>query len=63
MQFTTFAKTGWKVSEIGFGAWQLGGTWGQVDDQESIDTLLYAFEQGINFVATAVLYGAGRRRT
>ncbi|MGB0774600.1 MAG: aldo/keto reductase [Akkermansiaceae bacterium] len=48
------------VSEIGFGGWQLGGTWGQVDDAESIDTLLYAFEQGINFVDTAALYGAGR---
>lgn len=60
MQYRPFGNTNWQVSEIGFGGWQLGGTWGQVDDQESIDTLVYAFEQGINFVDTAVLYGAGR---
>ncbi|NWK54123.1 aldo/keto reductase [Verrucomicrobiaceae bacterium N1E253] len=60
MQYRPFGKTNWQVSEIGFGAWQLGGTWGKVDDQESIDTLLYAFSQGINFVDTAALYGAGR---
>lgn len=60
MHFRNFGKTDWKVSEIGFGGWQLGGTWGKVDDQESIDTLLYAFERGINFVDTAALYGAGR---
>ncbi len=63
MQYRTFGKTDWKVSEIGFGGWQLGGTWGGVDDDESIETLLYAFEQGINFVDTAMLYGAGRSET
>lgn len=60
MQYRTFGKTDWKVSEIGFGGWQLGGTWGKVNDNESIETLLYAFENGINFVDTAVAYGAGR---
>jgi len=60
MQYSSFGKTDWNISQIGFGAWQLGGTWGQVDDNESIRSLLYAFEQGINFVDTAVLYGAGR---
>lgn len=60
MRFRTFGRTGWQVSEIGFGGWQLGGTWGKVDDKESIETLHYAFEQGINFVDTAALYGAGR---
>ena len=59
MKYITFGKTDWKVSEIGFGGWQLGGTWGKVDDSESIETLLYAFENGINFVDTAVAYGAG----
>lgn len=60
MQYRSFGNTGWKLSEIGFGGWQLGGTWGKVDDSQSIDTLLHAFEQGINFVDTAALYGAGR---
>jgi aryl-alcohol dehydrogenase-like predicted oxidoreductase len=63
MKYRSFGRSGWQVSEIGFGGWQLGGSWGQVDDEESIDTLLYAFDQGINFVDTAVLYGQGRSET
>jgi aryl-alcohol dehydrogenase-like predicted oxidoreductase len=59
MRFRTFGRTGWQVSEIAFGAWQIGGGWGKVDDSQSIDTLLYAFEKGINFVDTAELYGSG----
>ena len=34
MQYRTFGRTGWQVSEIGFGAWQIGGQWGAVDDDE-----------------------------
>ncbi len=60
MKYRTFGRSGWKVSEIGFGGWQLGGTWGAIDDNQSIETLLYAFEQGINFVDTAIMYGKGR---
>ena len=63
MRYRDFGRTGWKLSEIAFGAWQIGGDWGQVDDRQSIDTLLYAFEQGINFVDTAELYGKGRSET
>jgi aryl-alcohol dehydrogenase-like predicted oxidoreductase len=63
MQFRTFGKTGWQVSEIAFGGWQIGGTWGDVDDEESIATLLHAYESGINFVDTAELYGGGRSET
>ena len=59
MKYRVFGRTGWQVSEIGFGAWQIGGDWGAVDDQQSIDTLLYAYEQGVNFVDTAELYGKG----
>lgn len=59
MRFRPFGRTGWQVSEIGFGAWQIGGDWGKVDDKHSIDTLLYAFDKGINFVDTAELYGNG----
>jgi aryl-alcohol dehydrogenase-like predicted oxidoreductase len=59
MRYRTFGRTGWKISEIGFGAWQLGGEWGPVDDAQSIDTLHYAFDKGINFVDTAELYGNG----
>ncbi len=59
MKYRAFGRTGWQVSEIGFGAWQIGGDWGKVDDTASIDTLHYAFEKGINFVDTAELYGNG----
>jgi aryl-alcohol dehydrogenase-like predicted oxidoreductase len=60
MKYRTFGKTGWNVSEIGFGGWQLGGTFGPIEDQESIHMLLHAWEQGINFVDTAQMYGKGR---
>ena len=60
MQYRDFGRTGWKVSEIAFGGWQIGGQWGNVVDDESVDTLLYAFDKGINFVDTAELYGSGR---
>lgn len=46
MRYRTFGRTGWQISEIGFGAWQLGGDWGKVDDKASIDTLHYAFNKG-----------------
>ena len=59
MKYRAFGRTGWMVSEIGFGAWQLGGDWGKVDDEASIRTLHHAFEKGINFVDTAELYGNG----
>ena len=63
MPYRDFGRTGWKVSEIGFGGWQIGGAWGAVDDDASVRTLLHAFEQGINFVDTAELYGAGHSET
>jgi aryl-alcohol dehydrogenase-like predicted oxidoreductase len=59
MKYRKFGKTDWNVSEIGFGAWAIGGGWGPVDDQESISTLLSAWDMGINFVDTAEMYGKG----
>jgi aryl-alcohol dehydrogenase-like predicted oxidoreductase len=56
----SFGRTGWDVSEVSFGAWQLGGQWGSVDDAESIKTLHSAYAEGINFVDTAQMYGLGR---
>jgi len=60
MQYRNFGHTGWRVSAIGIGTWQMGGTWGDIDDDASIDTLHHAFDQGVNFVDTAAAYGAGR---
>ena len=47
-------------SEIGFGAWQLGGQWGGADDGESIRALHAALDAGVNFIDTAAVYGDGR---
>jgi aryl-alcohol dehydrogenase-like predicted oxidoreductase len=59
LKYRTFGRTGWNVSELGFGAWQIGGRWGKIDDHESMRALLYAFEEGINYVDTAQSYGNG----
>lgn len=60
MKRRIFGKTGWEVSEIGFGGWQLGGEFGAVDEKDALGTLLHAWEKGINFVDTAQMYGKGR---
>jgi aryl-alcohol dehydrogenase-like predicted oxidoreductase len=59
MKHRSFGRTGWHVSEIAFGAWQLGGDWGAVDDAASIRTLHQAFDRGVNLVDTAFIYGNG----
>lgn len=59
VQRRTFGRTGWDISEVAFGAWQLGGQWGPVDDDSSVRALLDAYEHGINFVDTAQMYGLG----
>jgi aryl-alcohol dehydrogenase-like predicted oxidoreductase len=60
MQYRILGKTGYKVSTISFGSWAIGGTWGTVDDNESMATLHSALDQGINFFDTADVYGDGR---
>ncbi|ACT03139.1 aldo/keto reductase [Paenibacillus sp. JDR-2] len=54
-------KTGIEVSEIGFGAWAIGGdAWGPVDDNQSLRAMEAAVEKGVNFIDTADVYGDGR---
>jgi len=60
MKYRTLGKTGVIVSEIGFGAWAIGGNWGQQDEKESIDSLHKALDLGVNFIDTAAGYGNGR---
>ena len=60
MQYRELGHTGWKVSEISFGAWAIGGAWGDVDDKESLAALNRAIELGVNFIDTADVYGDGR---
>ena len=60
MNTRTFGRTGWRVSEIGFGAWGIGGgQWGGADEAESMATLHQALDCGINFFDTADVYGDG----
>lgn len=60
MQFRQLGRTGIRVSEIGFGAWALGGQWGGQDDDDSLAALHRALDGGINFIDTAQGYGDGR---
>jgi aryl-alcohol dehydrogenase-like predicted oxidoreductase len=60
MQYRELGRTGWKVSAVSFGAWAIGGTWGPVDDAESMAALHRAVELGVNFFDTADVYGDGR---
>ncbi len=60
MQHRELGRTGFKVSTISFGAWAIGGTWGTVDDSESLAALHRAVDQGVNFFDTADVYGDGR---
>jgi aryl-alcohol dehydrogenase-like predicted oxidoreductase len=60
MNYRELGRTGWKVSEISFGAWAIGGAWGSVDDAESMAALRAAVDCGVNFIDTADVYGMGR---
>lgn len=60
MKYRSFGRTGWQVSEISFGAWAIGGQWGQVDEADALAALHAAIDQGINFIDTADVYGDGR---
>lgn len=60
MYYRTFGKLGWKISEISFGAWAIGGDmWGPQDDADSIRALHRAIDLGVNFIDTAQGYGKG----
>jgi len=56
----TLGRTGLKVSEIGFGAWAIGGSWGTQKEEDSLAALNRALDLGVNFIDTAAGYGDGR---
>jgi len=60
MQYRELGRTGFRVSTISFGAWAIGGSWGGVDDAESLAALHRAVDRGVNFFDTADVYGDGR---
>ena len=61
MEKRTFGRTGWEVSEMGLGCWQLGGDcWGDIDKGSAHSILATAISNGVNFLDTADVYGSGR---
>ena len=60
MKSRTLGRTGLKVSEISFGAWAIGGSWGTQKEEDSLAALNRALDLGVNFIDTAAGYGDGR---
>lgn len=60
MNTRPLGSTGFNVSEIGLGTWQIGGGWGEVTDDTALATLRTAWDSGVTFFDTADVYGDGR---
>ncbi len=60
MKYRNLGRTGRSISQIGFGAWAIGGSWGEQSDDDSIATLHRALDLGVNFIDTAADYGKGK---
>jgi aryl-alcohol dehydrogenase-like predicted oxidoreductase len=60
MDYRELGRTGYRVSSISFGAWAIGGSWGDVDERDALAALHGALDSGVNFFDTADVYGDGR---
>lgn len=60
MKYRPFGRTGWQVSEIGFGAWAIGSEWGEVSEADALEAIYASLDNGVNFIDTADVYGDGR---
>jgi len=60
LNYRKLGRTGWKVSDVSFGAWAIGGAWGHVSDEDALAALNKAIDSGVNFIDTADVYGDGR---
>lgn len=60
MQSIPFGRTGRMTTRLGFGAWAIGGTWGEVSVEDAKATLHAALDEGMTFIDTADVYGDGR---
>ncbi len=61
MNYRSFGRTGWEISEISFGAWAIGDAWGELVSEDNALTALHtAIDNGVNFIDTADVYGDGR---
>src|SRR5256886_1451759 len=58
MRHRQFGRTGWQVSEIGYGMWGMG-SWSNSDDHQSLESLQLSIDHGCNFFDTAYAYGEG----
>jgi aryl-alcohol dehydrogenase-like predicted oxidoreductase len=63
MKKRRLGKSGFEVSEVGLGCWQLGGDFGPIDDARALQILDAAYDAGIDFWDTADVYGAGLSET
>lgn len=64
MHYRTLGKTGWRISELSLGTWQVGGRWGEPFDEANASHILHrAIDKGINFIDTADVYGDGGRES
>jgi len=61
MNYRTLGKTGWEISEISLGTWQVGGGWGKPFNQKTAEDILHtAIDGGVNFIDTADVYYGGQ---
>ncbi|MEJ2287268.1 MAG: aldo/keto reductase [Deinococcales bacterium] len=60
MQTRRLGRTGFDIGEVGFGSWAIGGSWGQVSEEDALETLRAALDNGVTFLDTADVYGDGR---
>ncbi|NHN48885.1 aldo/keto reductase [Halostella sp. JP-L12] len=60
MDRRTLGTTGWDVTEVGLGTWNIGGDWGDVSEEDGREAVRAALDEGVNFVDTADVYGDGR---
>lgn len=60
MKYRPLGRTGWDISEVGFGAWAIGSDWGQVSEADAMEALHAAIDAGVTFIDTADVYGDGR---
>ena len=64
MQFRKLGKTGYNISEISLGTWQVGGKWGSDFDHDNAEEILRkAIDAGVNFIDTADVYSDGLSET
>jgi aryl-alcohol dehydrogenase-like predicted oxidoreductase len=60
VNYRSLGRTGWQVSDVSFGAWAIGSSWGEVSDEDALAALHAAIDHGVNFIDTADVYGDGR---